>query len=117
MSRDVHVRFRESRRGETPPVTHLVVEFERLRDAKQLPKGLRERFAKFDLELRPDNTRLKELGQFAALNGAARRFRKPETFDFRGFTHICLTPASRVCDDRTRDSGLPRARPRNRPPL
>ena len=53
--------------------------------------GLRERFAKFGLELHPDKTRLIEFGRHAARNRAARGEGKPETLDFLGFTHICAT--------------------------
>jgi hypothetical protein len=49
---------------------------------------LRERFAKFGLELHPDKTRLIEFGRHAARARAARGVGKPETFDFLGFTHI-----------------------------
>jgi RNA-directed DNA polymerase len=66
-----------------------VVGFERLGDAKQFLRDLRERFAKFNLELHPDKTRLIEFGRFAASNRAERGLGKPETFDFLGFTHIC----------------------------
>jgi RNA-directed DNA polymerase len=45
--------------------------------------------AEFALELHPDKTRLIEFGRFAATNRAARGEKKPETFDFLGFTHIC----------------------------
>ena len=50
---------------------------------------LRERFAKFGLELHPDKTRLIEFGRNAAGSGRKRGLGKPETFDFLGFTHIC----------------------------
>ena len=50
---------------------------------------LRERFAKFNLELHPDKTRLIEFGRFAAKHRTERGLKKPETFDFLGFTHIC----------------------------
>ncbi len=63
--------------------------FEHLGDAKQFLCDLRERLAKFGLELHPDKTRLIEFGRFAAKNRAARDLGKPETFDFLGFTHIC----------------------------
>ncbi|MDE3133806.1 MAG: RNA-directed DNA polymerase, partial [Acidobacteriota bacterium] len=36
-------------------------------------------------------TRLIEFGRFAAVNRARRGDRKPETFDFLGFTHVCAT--------------------------
>jgi RNA-directed DNA polymerase len=66
-----------------------VVGFEHLGDAKQFLSDLRERFAKFGLELHPEKTRLIEFGRRAARNRAARGLGKPETFDFLGFTHIC----------------------------
>jgi RNA-directed DNA polymerase len=66
-----------------------VVGFEHKGDAKQFLHDLRERFAKFGLELHPDKTRLIEFGRFAASNRTARGLGKPETFDFLGFTHIC----------------------------
>jgi group II intron reverse transcriptase/maturase len=66
-----------------------VAGFERREDAEQFLADLRERFAKFALELHPDKTRLIEFGRFAAPNRARRGERKPETFTFLGFTHIC----------------------------
>ncbi len=66
-----------------------IVGFEHLGDAKQFLRDLRERIAKFNLELHPDKTRLIEFGRFAAERRAARGAGKPEAFDFLGFTHIC----------------------------
>ena len=66
-----------------------VAGFEHLGVAKQFLHDLRQRFAKFGLELHPDKTRLIEFGRFAARNRRARGVGKPETFDFLGFTHIC----------------------------
>jgi len=66
-----------------------VVGFEHKRDADAFLADLRERFAKFGLELHPDKTRILEFGRFAAANRARRGEGKPETFDFLGFTHIC----------------------------
>lgn len=57
--------------------------------AEQLLKELRERLAKFGLELHQGKTRLIEFGRFAAANREKRGDGKPETFDFLGFTHIC----------------------------
>ena len=39
--------------------------------------------------MHPDKTRLIEFGRFAAENRRKRGERKPETFTFLGFTHIC----------------------------
>ena len=66
-----------------------VVGFEHRGDARQFLSDLRERFAKFALELHPDKTRLIEFGRYAAANRKERGFGKPETFAFLGFTHIC----------------------------
>jgi len=66
-----------------------VVGFQYLGDAKRFLDDLRERFAKFNLELHPDKTRLIEFGRFAASNRKERGLPKPETFDFLGFTHVC----------------------------
>jgi len=66
-----------------------VVGFQHLGDAKRFLSDLRERFAKFNLELHPDKTRLIEFGRFAAQNRQKRGISKPETFDFLGFTHLC----------------------------
>ena len=72
MSREVHVRFCESRGVRFPPATHLVVGFQHLGDAKRFLRDLRERFAKFSLELHPDKTRLIEFGRYAAQNRKRR---------------------------------------------
>jgi RNA-directed DNA polymerase len=52
-------------------------------------EALRERLAQFGLELHPEKTRLIEFGRNAAQNREGCGERKPETFDFLGFTHIC----------------------------
>ncbi len=66
-----------------------VVGFERREDAVRFLADLRERFAEFALELHPEKTRLIEFGRFAVPDRARRGERKPETFTFLGFTHIC----------------------------
>jgi RNA-directed DNA polymerase len=66
-----------------------IVGFQHMGDARQFLHELRERFAKFNLQLHPDKTRLIEFGRYAAQRRAARGLGKPETFDFLGFTHIC----------------------------
>ena len=66
-----------------------VAGFEHREDAERFLSDLRDRFAQFGLELHPDKTRLIEFGRYAAENRARRGDRKPETFDFLGFTHIC----------------------------
>ncbi len=65
------------------------VGFEDEEDAQRFLSDLRERFAKFGLELHPDKTRLIEFGKHAARRRKAQGLGKPETFDFLGFTHFC----------------------------
>jgi len=68
-----------------------VLGFEHREDAEQFLEQLRERLAKFGLELHPEKTRLIEFGRFAAERRKRRGEGKPETFNFLGFTHICGT--------------------------
>lgn len=57
-------------------------------DAKCIERALRERFSKFNLELHPEKTRVISFGKYEKEN-AKRQGRKPNTFDFLGFTHYC----------------------------
>jgi RNA-directed DNA polymerase len=66
-----------------------VAGFQHRDDAERFLTDLRERFASFGLELHPDKTRLIEFGRYAAERRHKRGVRKPETFEFLGFTHIC----------------------------
>jgi group II intron reverse transcriptase/maturase len=66
-----------------------VVGFEYRADAERFWADLRERLAKFSLELNADKTRLIRFGRFAAQQRTERGLGKPETFQFLGFTHIC----------------------------
>jgi group II intron reverse transcriptase/maturase len=58
-------------------------------DAVRCLKSLKERLGEYGLELHPEKTRLLEFGRFAAENRRRRGEKKPETFDFLGFTHSC----------------------------
>jgi RNA-directed DNA polymerase len=66
-----------------------IVGFQHRADAERFLAELRERFAKFGLELHPEKTRLLEFGPDAAERRRRASKGKPETFDFLGFTHIC----------------------------
>jgi group II intron reverse transcriptase/maturase len=66
-----------------------VAGFQYQSDAQKFLRELKERFARFGLELHTEKTRLIEFGRFAAQSRLARGEGKPETFDFLGFTHIC----------------------------
>lgn len=75
-----------------------VVGFQTKDSADRFLHDLRERLAKFGLELHPDKTRLIEFGRYARANRTKRGQGKPETFDFLGFTHRC--------DERRKDGGF-----------
>jgi len=66
-----------------------VVGFQYRHEAEQFLVELRERFAKFALELHPEKTRLIEFGRFAAESRRRRGEGKPASFNFLGLTHIC----------------------------
>jgi RNA-directed DNA polymerase len=63
--------------------------FEHQGDAEQFLADLRERFAKFALELQAEKTRLIMFGRVAAQQREERGLGGLETFDFLGFTHAC----------------------------
>lgn len=67
----------------------VVFGFQHRDEAKLFEQRLAERLAKFGLQLHPDKTRLIRFGQFAHLSSVKDGRRKPETFTFLGFTHIC----------------------------
>jgi len=62
-------------------------------DARRIEQALRERFAKFDLELHPVKTRVISFGRYERKN-AKQQNRRAYTFDFLGFTHFCDTSRS-----------------------
>ena len=72
----------------------IVVGFNSQADAEQFRAELSERMRKFNLELHPEKTRLLEFGPFAINNRQRRGEGKPETFNFLGFTHICVKKRS-----------------------
>jgi group II intron reverse transcriptase/maturase len=67
-----------------------VVCFQRGEDADRFCVELGERLGKFNLEVEPTKTKVLEFGRFAAKRAAVKG-KKPETFDFLGFTHYCST--------------------------
>jgi RNA-directed DNA polymerase len=66
-----------------------VMGFQYRSDAERFHMELKERLAKFQLEMNEEKTRLIEFGRFAIESRKERGDKKPETFDFLGFTHIC----------------------------
>src|SRR6202043_1087768 len=72
----------------------IVVGFHSKADAEQFRAELTERMKKFNLELHPEKTRLLEFGPYAIDQRQWRGEGKPETFNFLGFTHICVKKKS-----------------------
>ena len=88
-----------------------VVGFQYRDDAERFWADLRERLARFSLELNAEKTRLIEFGRFAAQDRKARGLGKPETFRFLGFTHACgKSKAGRFKLKRATDSKRMRAK-------
>src|SRR3954449_6600884 len=67
----------------------LVIGCQHEAEARQLLAELKDRLAQFGLSLHEGKTRLIEFGRFATERRAAAGQRRPETFDFLGFTHYC----------------------------
>jgi len=66
-----------------------IVGFQHRHEAERFLADLHERLRRFGLELHPDKTRILEFGRFARENRNRHGERKPETFNFLGFTHSC----------------------------
>jgi group II intron reverse transcriptase/maturase len=66
-----------------------VLGFQHRDEAERFLVELRERLARFGLDLHPEKTRLIEFGRYAAERRKQRSEGKPETFNFLGFTHMC----------------------------
>ena len=66
-----------------------VLGFEFEQEAKRFLQDLQERLQAFGLTLHPDKTKLIRFGRDAIRDRKRLGERKPETFDFLGFTHFC----------------------------
>jgi RNA-directed DNA polymerase len=66
-----------------------VAGFESRADVQRFLEALKGRLAKFGLSLNGEKTRVLEFGRFAVQHSKQRGLRRPKTFDFLGFTHIC----------------------------
>lgn len=81
--------------------------FQNKGDAEKFDQELKTRMKKFNLEIAEEKTRIIEFGRFARKD-LAERGKKPETFTFLGFDHVCgvdkqgkfaliRTPSSKSC--------------------
>ena len=66
-----------------------VIGFQHEHEATACLEALRTRFAQFGLELHEGKTRLIEFGRYAIERRKRRGEKRPESFDFLGFTHKC----------------------------
>lgn len=84
-------RFKRGCRGEACLYRYaddFVACFQYREDAERFLLELKERLAKFHLELEPTKTKLLSFGRYAARDARAEG-KKPESFDFLGFTFYC----------------------------
>ncbi|ABI67500.1 group II intron reverse transcriptase/maturase [Cutibacterium avidum] len=63
--------------------------FQNKSDAEWFYANLRERLNKFNLEVAEEKTRIIAFGRFADKESKKQGRKKPDTFDFLGFTHYC----------------------------
>ena len=62
-------------------------------EAKAFYQALIERLRKFNLEIATEKTKIIAFGRYAAVN-CRKADKRPDTFDFLGFTHYCATHKS-----------------------
>ncbi len=63
--------------------------FQYKEDAEKFYLELKQRLAKFGLEIAEEKSKVIAFGRFAGVNCKKKGLRKPDTFDFLGFTHYC----------------------------
>ena len=63
--------------------------FEYKEEAEKYLRSVKKRLAKFGLEVSEEKTKIIEFGRYAQRDRKKRGEKKPETFDFLGFTHYC----------------------------
>lgn len=83
--------WRRKARGEVYIVRYaddFVMCFQYEQDARAMRTALAERLATFGLTLHPEKTRVIRFGRFALDDCQKDGRRRPETFDFLGFTHV-----------------------------
>ena len=63
--------------------------FEHKEEAEKYLRSVKTRLGMFGLEISEEKTKIIEFGRYANQNRRNRGEKKPETFDFLGFTHYC----------------------------
>ena len=72
-----------------PGATHLVCCFQYKEDAERFYLALVNRLGKFNLSIATEKTKIIAFGRFAEDMCDKDSKKKPDTFDFLGFTHYC----------------------------
>jgi group II intron reverse transcriptase/maturase len=88
----LEVQVKPQLRGQVHEIRYVddfILCFQYREDAEKVLAALRQRFAEYGLTLHPDKTRLIEFGRSALVKSEQPGGKKPGTFDFLGFTHIC----------------------------
>lgn len=88
------VKLKKSIKGYTEMIRYaddFIIGAQTKPEAEQILIELKERLMKFGLEVSTEKTRIIEFGRYAKQNRKNRDKRKPDTFDFLGFTHYCST--------------------------
>jgi len=92
---DLWFRQRQRRAGGQMMATRyaddVVLGFQYEGEARKTLADLKERFGRFGLALHEDKTRLIRFGRFAVSDSWKDGLRRPQTFNFLGFTHYCAT--------------------------
>lgn len=85
-------KMKQTFRGYTQLIRYaddFVIGAQHKQEAEGIVVKLQERFKQFGLALSKEKTRIIEFGRFATENTKRRGIRKPDTFNFLGFTHYC----------------------------
>lgn len=88
LEREVKPQLR-GRAYEIRYVDDFILCFQHREDAEKVLAALSQRFAEYGLTLHPEKTRLLEFGRSALVKSEQPGGKKPGTFDFLGFAHIC----------------------------
>jgi group II intron reverse transcriptase/maturase len=106
-------QWRQHARGDVTIVRYAddaIIGFQHEDEAQQFLQDLKERLGQFGLELNEDKTKLIRFGRFARQNREERGEKKPETFTFLGFKHICANNSQGRFDIRRITDGKRRRR-------
>ena len=88
------IKFKKTCKGEAYMVRYAddsVFCFQYQDEANRFYEEMKIRLGKFNLEIQEDKTKIIRFGRWAKTDCGKDGMKKPETFDFLGFTHYCGT--------------------------